>query len=296
MRARAPKPRRRSRAPARAWPRARRRAARRAALAQAQQELIARRHYRGWRHVAQEFEAHEAEVRFGEEAVNAAAFAVQAAAAELQRAQTRLAPSTPASGRRRDDHAPADGVCSSRLRESERIVPAGEPLLEIGDPRQLEIVADLLSTDAVRVKPGAARDDRAMGRRHGAGCHGPPRRACGFTKISALGVEEQRVNVILDFDDWHSVRGPWRRLSGRGTHRHLGPATSSRCRPARSFAMADGGRCTWSRGRAQHVRRAGTSNRREAEVTSGLAEGVQVIVHPGDSLADGARVRASASQ
>src|SRR6476619_4367328 len=86
-------------------------------------------------------------------------------------------------------------------REREAVVPAGDPLLEIGNPRQLEIVVDLLSVDAVRVQPGARvlveqwGGDRTLDAR--------VRRVepSGFTKISALGVEEQRVNVILSFTD-----------------------------------------------------------------------------------------------
>ena len=73
--------------------------------------------------------------------------------------------------------APVDGVVLKRVRESETFVPAGDPLIEIGDPGQLEIVADLLSTDAVRVKAGARAIRRAMGRRHAAGGASPADRA-----------------------------------------------------------------------------------------------------------------------
>ena len=108
-----------------------------------------------------------------------------------------------------------------RLRESESVVPAGDPLLEIGDPGQLEIVADLLSTDAVRVKPGARAIDRAVGRRR-ATLDAKVRRVepSGFTKISALGVEEQRVNVVLDFVD------PTERL-GRARRRAIASRSAS---------------------------------------------------------------------
>ena len=98
--------------------------------------------------------------------------------------------------------APVDGVVLKRLRESESAVMAGEPLVEIGNPAaDLEIVSDLLSTDAVRVQPGArVRVEQWGGDRTLAAT---VRRVepSGFTKISALGVEEQRVNVVMDFDD-----------------------------------------------------------------------------------------------
>ncbi len=114
---------------------------------------------------AQPVETAEAAAKEAEEAVNAASFAVRAAESELQRAEVRAAPAPPDSqGRVVAVTAPADGVVLRRLRESESVVPAGEPLLEIGDPRRLEIVSDLLSTDAVRVAPGARAIHRAVGR------------------------------------------------------------------------------------------------------------------------------------
>ena len=76
----------------------------------------------------------------------------------------------------------------------------GEALLEIGDPADLEIVVDFLSADAVRIEPGQrVRIERWGGDRT---LEGRVRRVepAGFTKISALGVEEQRVNVVIDFD------------------------------------------------------------------------------------------------
>ncbi|MCK5549378.1 MAG: HlyD family efflux transporter periplasmic adaptor subunit, partial [Hyphomicrobiaceae bacterium] len=95
-------------------------------------------------------------------------------------------------------HAPVDGRVLRIDKESEQSVKAGEPLVRIGDPKDLEIVVDLLSTDAVKVKAGAQARIEGWG--------GPkPLKAkvrrvdpAGFTKVSALGIEEQRVNTILD--------------------------------------------------------------------------------------------------
>ena len=121
---------------------------------------------------------------------------------ELQRAEARLAPSTTdVAGRVVTVTSPVDGVVLKRVRESESVVPAGEPLLEIGDPRQLEIVADFLSTDAVRVKPGARAIIEQWGGDKALDARVRRIEPAGFTKISALGVEEQRVNVVLDFAD-----------------------------------------------------------------------------------------------
>ena len=104
-----------------------------------------------------------------------------------------------------------------RLRESESVVPPGDPLIEIGDPHQLEIVADLLSTDAVRVKPGARTIVEQWGGEKPLEARVRRIEPAGFTKISALGVEEQRVNVVLDF----TIRRP------RG--RRLATPIASKC-------------------------------------------------------------------
>ena len=104
--------------------------------------------------------------------------------------------------------APVTGRVLKIIQESEAVVQAGTPLLEIGDPVDLEIVADLLSTDAVQIKPGSpVRID---------GWGGPPIQGrvtrvdpAGFLKVSALGIEEQRVRVTIDFVDrpeaWSSL-------------------------------------------------------------------------------------------
>ena len=117
------------------------------------------------------------------------------------RAATRARPSVGAErlGRSVDVLSPIDGTVLKRLRESEGVVPVGEPLLEIGEPGRMEIVADLLSTDAVRVSPGAEVLIEQWGGGHT--LHGRVRRVdpSGFMKVSALGVEEQRVNVVVDF-------------------------------------------------------------------------------------------------
>src|SRR5262249_4116112 len=120
----------------------------RTTLSQQRRELTRVRELADSRVVSsQELDVREADAKIAEESVNAAVFAVQAATSELQRAQARLAPtSAAASGRVVTICAPVDGVVLKRIRESESFVPAGDPLLEIGDPRRLEIVSDLLST------------------------------------------------------------------------------------------------------------------------------------------------------
>jgi HlyD family secretion protein len=243
----------------------------------------------------QELETHEADVDVAQETATAAAFAVRAATSELQRAEARLAPSRPeASGRVVSVTAPVEGVVLKRLRESETVVPAGDPLLEVGDLVSLVIVADLLSTDAVRARAGA----RAIVEQWG----GKPLEArvrriepAGFMKISALGVEEQRVNVVLDFVE---PSPPARAALGDGYRVEvrvviwespsvLKVPTSALFRHGEKWAVyrVDGGRAR------RTLVELGHQTAQYAEVRSGLAEGVRVILHPGDTLVDGARVR-----
>ena len=243
---------------------------------------------------AQELDAREAEVKAAEESSNAAAFAVQAAMSDLQRAQLRLAPTVlDASGRVVPVTSPVNGTVLRRLRESETIVPAGDPLLEVGDPRDLEIVADLLSTDAVRVNPGARAIVEQWGGDKELAVRVRRIEPSGFTKISALGVEEQRVNVVLDFMNpavAAAALGDAYRVEVRiviwEADRVLKVPTGALFRERGRWAVY-----VIESGRARRMTiEVGHQTSHEAEVTSGLTEGQVVILHPGDSLADGIRV------
>ena len=272
----------------------------RATLAQLQRELTRIRELAQNKVVApQELEAREAEAKVAEESVNVAVFAVQAATSELQRAQARLAPSTAdAAGRVVSVTSPADGVVLKRVRESESVVPPGDPLIEVGDPHRLEIVADLLSTDAVRVKRGARTIIEQWGGEKQLEARVRRIEPSGFTKISALGVEEQRVNVVLDFVD------PATALAALGDAYRVevriviweAPAvlkvpTGALFREGEKWAVY-----TVENGRAHRVIvELGHQTGQEAEVLSGVSESVRVILHPGDTLKDGARVRERSS-
>jgi HlyD family secretion protein len=177
--------------------------------------------------------------------------------------------------------------------ESETIVQAGAPILEIGDPLDLEIVVDVLSTDAVAILPGAEVVIENWG---GQGTlEGRVRRIepAAFTKISTLGVEEQRVNVLLDVTSPHEK---WRGLGDAyqvDTRITVFTQEDATIVPAGAlFRKGD----SWSvfvvvDGRAEAraitlLRRSG----RLAAVSSGLAAGERVIVYPSDRIASGARV------
>jgi len=268
----------------------------RASLAQLQRELARVRELAKDRVVSsQELETREADVRVAEASLNAAIFAVRAATSELQGALARLTPTnTNAAGRVVTVAAPSDGVVLKRLRESESIVPPGDPLLEIGDPTLLEIVSDLLSTDAVRVKAGARTIVEQWGGDKTLDARVRRVEPAGFTKISALGVEEQRVNVILDFMDpaaaWASLGDAYRvevRIVIWEASNVLKVPTSALFREGDRWAVyrLDGGRAQ------RAVVELGHQTAQEAEVKSGLADGARVVLHPGDAIADGTRVK-----
>jgi HlyD family secretion protein len=267
----------------------------RAALAQAERELKrAEDLVRGGVVSPSEADLRRDDARAAVESASAAEYAVKAAQADLDRAEARLRPTAPdVSGRVTIVTAPISGVVLRRLRESESMVPAGDPLLEIGDPQQLEIVSDLLSTDAVRVKPNS----RAMIEQWGGSTTLEARvrriEPSGFTKISALGVEEQRVNAILDFVDpaeaWAALGDGYRvevRIVIWEAPSVLKVPTGALFRQGQAWAVY-----TIADGRARlTVLELGQQTGQEAEVRTGLSEGALVILHPADTLIDGARV------
>ena len=232
--------------------------------------------------------------RMAAEALAAAEFATDSARHELERARASLlqAGGEAADGAGRSTlRSPIDGVVLRRFRESEAVVAAGEPLLEVADPARLEIVSDLLSTDAVRVSPG----DRALIEQWGGGetLRGTVRRVepSGFTKVSALGVEEQRVNVIVDFED---PRAAWERL-GDAYRVELAIVVwespdTLRVPIGALFRAPDGAWAVYAAEDGEIVRREveiGHRNDLRAEVLGGLEEGDRVAVHPSDMVAEG---------
>ncbi len=192
-----------------------------------------------------------------------------------------------------DVRSPVSGTVMRLPRESEANVAAGSPLIELGDPRNLEIVTDLLSADAVRIKPGANVRIENWG--EAKPLNGKVRRIepFGFTKISALGVEEQRVNVIIDIVDPPAV---WARL-GHG-YRVIARIAEWESRDAVQVPVSalfrDKG--AWAvfaadDGKARLVPvRIGRMNDEAAEVLGGIGQGTKVIFHPSEKITDAARV------
>ncbi len=187
--------------------------------------------------------------------------------------------------------APVSGRILRVPEKSERVVGAGAPLLEIGDPSALEIVVDVLSPDAVRIQPGARMLLDRWGGDDVIAAHVRYVEPSGFRKISTLGVEEQRVNVIGDFDDHPEGLGDGFRVEARivvfeSTDVLRVPA-SALFRHGQGFAVfvVDGGR---ARRREIEIGERGSGF---ASVRSGLEAGERVVLHPSDRIGDGVRVR-----
>jgi len=189
--------------------------------------------------------------------------------------------------------APVDGCVLRLVQESEAVIAAGAPLVEIGDPRDLEVVVDLLSRDAVRIREGAEVAIDEWG--GAAAVEGRVRRIepTGFTKVSALGIEEQRVNVIIDFTDpparWESLGHGYRveaHIVVWQSEDALKVPVSALFRQEEDWAVFV---VAEARARLRRVA-IGHRNSLAAEVLDGLAEGERVVLYPSDRISDGVAV------
>jgi HlyD family secretion protein len=269
----------------------------RATLAQASREVTRQQQLERDRVVSpQELENARTRQQVAEADVNAAVAGVDVAEHDLEAARAALlaADADRPLGRPTPVRAPRDGAVLKVFEESARAVPAGAALIEIGDPAALEIVADLLSTDAVQVSPGARV---ILDRWGGEGAlDGRVRlvEPSSFTKVSALGVEEQRVNVIVDF------------AGNRERVAHVGDGFAVEVRVVvweRQNALKVPVSALFRHGDQWSVYRVLSGravvqdvaierqNDADAVVSRGLAEGDVVIVHPSERIADGTRVR-----
>ncbi|MBI2835188.1 MAG: efflux RND transporter periplasmic adaptor subunit [Acidobacteria bacterium] len=238
-------------------------------------------------------EAAERQVRTLEGTIRSAEFGVRTAEHQLEVARASLVQGRVRPGTLIRLTSPVDGVVLRRLQESEAVVGIGQPLIEIGNLAQLEIVADFLSSAAVRVQAGQpVRVEQWGGDRPLAG---RVRRIepSGFTKISALGVEEQRVNVIVDLEEPREV---WQKL-GDGYRVEVRVIVWQRDNVVKvptSSLFRDADRWAVYRvvdGKAQRqIVDVGRQNGLEAEVRSGLEPGQTIIVFPSDEIQDGVAV------
>jgi HlyD family secretion protein len=190
--------------------------------------------------------------------------------------------------------SPINGRVLRVIKESATVITPGEPLIEIGDPLDLEVEIDVLSRDAVKIAPGAPVLLEQWGGVKPLNGEVRLVEPSGFTKISTLGVEEQRVNVIVDLIDPPHEREKLNdgfrveaRIVVAEADDVLKVPTSALFRDRNEWAVfrvEDGVA-------RQRVVKLGLQNGLEAEVVEGLAEGDQVVTHPGDNITDGVRIR-----
>lgn len=228
-----------------------------------------------------------------EKALDAAEFKARAAEYEVQVAKAGLIAIATDVGERPKRvslRSPVRGQILRLLQQSERVVVAGTPILQVGLPSQLEIVSDLLSTEAVKVKPG---DPVLIENWGGDGQLRAKVRtieSSGFTKISALGVEEQRVNVVMDFVDDPGRLGDGYRVDVRiivweGRDVMVVPSSALfRRATAWSVFVVESGR---ARMRDVEI---GHRSPVQAEIVKGLSENEAVILHPGNLVTEGSRI------
>lgn len=186
--------------------------------------------------------------------------------------------------------APVDGQVLRILHESEGVVAAGEVLMEIGDPRYLEVVVDVLTRDGARIHEGAPVVIENWG---GDALNGTVRRIepFGYTKVSVLGIEEQRVDVIVDFDDLDALP----KALGHGFRVEVGiqewQSDGVLKAPMAALFRIEGGWAAFVMQTDETARlvplTVGHLNGREAEVLSGLSAGDEVVLHPSERIKDG---------
>lgn len=190
--------------------------------------------------------------------------------------------------------APVTGRILKIIQDSEAVVQAGTPLIEIGDPADLEVVADLLSTDAVQIKVDAPVRIDGWG---GAPLKGRVVRVdpAGFVKVSALGIEEQRVRTTIEFADppetWSRLGHDYRVI----VHVTVWSADDVLSIPVGALFRKDEDWAVFllKEGRASRtIVKVGHRNGRMAEVLSGLSAGDRVILHPSDRIQHGVAVSA----
>ena len=244
-----------------------------------------------------QLDAAQNSVRTLTETKSSAEFALQILKYELEQAKAALmhaeseipSPSTV----RYDVTAPINGRVLKVFQESAAVVQPGTPLLELGDTRDLEIEVDVLSTDAVKIATGARVSIEHWGGPQPLKGYVHLVEPAGFTRISALGVEEQRVNIIVRFDEPLEERaslGDGFRIEARiviwESDEVLKIPTSALFRDGEHWAVFT---IQGELAQLQHVE-IGHRNRLEVEITSGLGEGTRVIEHPADRIQTGTKV------
>ncbi len=239
--------------------------------------------------------------RMRSEELRSAEFAREIAKFELELAQAALVRTTPGddptgASWHLDVISPIQGTILRVFQESASVLPAGTPLMEIGDPHDIELEVDVLSTDAVKIAPGAQMHIEHWGRETMLDARVRIIEPGAFTKVSALGVEEQRVNIIGDlvspvpeqFGD--RFRFEARIVTWRGEDALKVP-TSALFRHGTDWAVFV---VDVAQTAHRKIIKIGHRNSDEAEVLDGLTEHDQVIIFPSDQVAEGVLLKLKA--
>lgn len=243
----------------------------------------------------QEFERLRTAEQTCRQQLEAATFKARAVAAEVEVAKAALLAIEQAgqSGQASTVfvRAPVGGRVLRVLEESERVVTAGTPLLELSS-HALEIVIDVLSVDAVKVQPGASVRIEGWGGEQPLQARVRLIEPSAFTKVSALGIEEQRVNVIADFVEPTVPLGDGYRVEAQITvwegEQVLQVPTSALFRKGQGWSVF-----VIENGQARERKiEVGHRSPTAVEIRSGLVEGATIILHPTNELADGVQVKA----
>jgi len=246
----------------------------------------------------QELETAQADADQAASAVRAADADILTRRANLASAQSALASPQAAASQVITVTSPASGVVTHLLQQSERTVVVGTPLVEIGDTGGLEAAIEFLSQDAVKIRPGQKADIYNWG--GPADIPAEVRRVepQGFTKVSALGVEEQRTLVILQFTApptaWAGLAPAyrvWARVYLRQLPSVMLAPLGALVRDSGNWAVY---RIEQQRAQLQPVQ-VGVLTDRDAEILSGLKPSDVVIVYPSDLVHDGLRVQSRAA-
>jgi HlyD family secretion protein len=243
---------------------------------------------------AQALERAEYQQRRGEDELAGAQLAGRVAASELDAARAALASADGSGGGKLQITAPARGQVLRVMQESEGVVQAGTPLLEVGDPSTLEIVVDVLSTDAVRIPLDAPVRIERWGGEFPLAAKVRRKQPSAFTTRSALGVEEQRVPVLLDLRE-----DPERsRALGDGyrveTRIQVARITGAVVAPASALFREHGAWAAFyvQNGEARRAEvRIGARTPDWVEVESGLSAGQEVVLYPSDQVREGVKLQ-----
>ena len=232
---------------------------------------------------------HEAEIR--RDALDEAIAGARQARADLARAQAVLLPGS-GNGQSTAVASPASGSVLRVIHDNAGPIAAGTPLVEVGDVSHLEVVADLLSVDAALVRAGAAATITGWGGRQELRARVRRVDPAAFTRVSALGLEEQRVHVVLDFVEpvppglGHDYRVDVAIVVWHGEEVLRIPSTA---------LFRAGDRWTVFAIRNDRARLVnvdlGLTDGTSTVIDHGLAEGDRVLVQPSDEIHDGVRVR-----